>query len=125
MPGVDEGSVLTGESDPERIVEALLSAGTRIVALKLGADGCIVADASQMRHVLPFPVARVVDPIGAGDAFAAGFIAGLLEGRGLEDCGRMANAMGACAVTTSGDYEGLLDRAAFDALLDGREAVQR
>lgn len=125
MPGIEEGRILTGESDPQRIVQTLLAAGAKIVALKLGADGCIVADASQAWHVLPFPVRRVVDPVGAGDAFAAGFLAGLLEGLSLEECGRMANAMGASAVTTSGDYEGLLDRDAFDALLEGREAVQR
>lgn len=125
FPGLEEGRILTGESDPDRMVDSLLSLGAKVVALKSGENGCLVADVYTRQWVAPFKVRRVVDPIGAGDAFAAGFLAGLLEDRSLEECGRMANAMGALAVTTSGDFEGLPNRSEFDAFMSGREVVPR
>jgi 2-dehydro-3-deoxygluconokinase len=125
FPGLEEGKILTGESDPDRIVDSFLSLGAKIVALKCGENGCLVADAHTRQWVAPFKVRRVVDPIGAGDAFAAGFLAGLLEGRSLEECGRMANAMGALAVITSGDFEGLPNRSEFDTFMSGQEVVPR
>jgi 2-dehydro-3-deoxygluconokinase len=54
----------------------------------------------------PFTV-RQVDPIGAGDAFAAGYLASTLRGGTAQDWLRTANAMGALCVSTLGDYEGL------------------
>jgi len=57
-----------------------------------------------------FPVERVVDPVGAGDAFAAGLIAGLLEGKSLEEAVLLANACGAAATTVPGDIEGMPER---------------
>jgi 2-dehydro-3-deoxygluconokinase len=51
--------------------------------------------------------ARQLDPIGAGDAFAAGYLAGTLWGWALEKRLRTANAMGALCVQNLGDYEGL------------------
>ena len=62
---------------------------------------------------------RVVDPVGAGDAFTAGLIALTLEGAPPEAALRAANACGAHAIATMGDVAGLPDRATLDALLAG------
>ncbi|SDJ77813.1 2-dehydro-3-deoxygluconokinase [Nonomuraea maritima] len=65
-----------------------------------------------------FPV-PMVDPVGAGDAFAAGFLSGLLRGEPYEICLREAAAVAALVVQCVGDTEGLPDRAGLDRALAG------
>ena len=64
---------------------------------------------------MPLPV--VVDPVGAGDAFCAGFIAARLDGTDLAAALEMANACGAAAAAALGDQTGLPDRAELAAIL--------
>jgi len=54
-----------------------------------------------------YPVEPIVDPIGAGDAFAAGFLSGLLRGWAYREAIRLGNRAGAYALTVAGDVEGL------------------
>ena len=61
------------------------------------------------------PGIRAVDTTGAGDTFAAGFIAGLLEGRSFEDCARLANAAASLCVETVGATSGRWTRADAEA----------
>jgi len=78
------------------------------VVVKLGADGALalVGDAAIVR-VPGTPLERIVDPVGAGDAFAAGFYAGLLRGFATNAALRLANRCGALAMTSPGDMESL------------------
>ena len=85
----------------EEMVGALLARGPSIVVLKLGGEGCIVATQDEMLAVPGFAV-TVVDTVGAGDSFAAAFIAGWLRGGSLRDCAILGNAMGALAATQRG-----------------------
>jgi 2-dehydro-3-deoxygluconokinase len=95
------------------------------VALKGGPEGTWLAS-SKARHLIPiFKVSQIVDPIGAGDAFAAGFLSGFLEDRPLEECGLLANAMGAMAVTTSGDFEGLPTRSQLEDYISNKNQAFR
>jgi ribokinase len=71
FPNLEEGIAMTGEDDPSAIVRALRPLA-RVVALKLGADGCLLGWDDRVVPVMAAP-ARVVDTTGAGDAFAAGF----------------------------------------------------
>jgi sugar/nucleoside kinase (ribokinase family) len=89
--------------DMNRVEKArgLLALGPRVVVLKLGGEGCLVATAEETIHVPGFPV-KVVDTVGAGDSFAAAFIAGWLRGGALRDCATLANAMGAVTTTQRG-----------------------
>jgi sugar/nucleoside kinase (ribokinase family) len=66
---------------------------------------------------VPAPAVEVVEPSGAGDAFAAGLIAALLEGRELERAVRFASIVGASACTALGCWAGVLTRAEAEALL--------
>jgi 2-dehydro-3-deoxygluconokinase len=122
--GEDEGQLLLGTDDPLRITEKLLAKQVRWVAVKQGEKGAYVADASGGCFIKPHPV-KVVDTIGAGDAFNAGFLAGLLEQRPIEQCGKMGALMGALAVSSYGDVEGLPDRKTFDQLMFDTKEVQR
>ncbi len=125
FPGLEEAQLLLGIEEPETLLERFLERGVQIVALKSGLQGTWVASAQQ-KHLIPaFKVDRVIDPIGAGDAFAAGFLAGFLEGRLPEECGRLANAMGALAVTTAGDFEGLPTRNQLEAFISNQHLIFR
>ncbi|MNO19123.1 2-dehydro-3-deoxygluconokinase [compost metagenome] len=106
LPGLDEGELLTGFTQPEDIAAALLRPGVAGVVVKLGSKGAYYKSAQHSGYMAPFP-AEEVDPVGAGDAFAAGFISGLLHGEELEQATLRAGAMGAIAVGVNGDVEGL------------------
>jgi sugar/nucleoside kinase (ribokinase family) len=106
--GAAEATGITGEDDPARAAAWLRDRGVREVAVKLGAYGCHVAGEEFEGHVPAVPV-EAVDGTGAGDAFVAGLLHGLLSGWALEDAARLGNAAGACAVTAVGATEGLRD----------------
>jgi 2-dehydro-3-deoxygluconokinase len=106
LPGWEEGQILTGEETPERIGERLLQNGAGAVVVKLGERGAYYATSSEREYVAGFPVEQIVDPIGAGDGFAAGFLSGLLRGRPYRDAVRLGNRIGAYALTVVGDVEG-------------------
>lgn len=114
--GVEEADILLGIRTPEKIIERLRGLGVKKMAIKLGANGAIVAEEKEIYRIPAYPV-KVVDEIGAGDAFASGFLSGVLEGKGIEACGKMGALMGAMAVSSVGDVEGLPDREAMDHLL--------
>lgn len=107
MPGIDEGTLLTGETTPEGIAQFFLQKGVKAVVIKLGERGAFYAAEDQQEYVEGFPVKQIVDPIGAGDAFAAGFLSGLLRGYPYREAVRLANRTGSFALTVVGDVEGL------------------
>ena len=108
MPGLDEAEFLTGDADPDRAAAALLRQGPSTIVVKLGARGAMAATVEGEKvQAEPHPVDRVVDPIGAGDAFAAGFLAALLQGDDLDAALALGNRCGAHAVTARGDIEAL------------------
>jgi 2-dehydro-3-deoxygluconokinase len=115
MGDEDEVRVVTGSTASGDALVRALGASTSIV--KLGPDGAAAADANHTVRVDAVAVANVVDPVGAGDAFAAGYIAATLEGKPLDEALRVANACGAAALTVVGDMGGLLDRRELDRLL--------
>lgn len=92
FPNLDEARLLTGLDEPDTIADAFLAAGVKNVALKLGGSGCLLKNGRERRCVPAYPDADCVDTTGAGDTFAAAFIAGLLEGRSFAECGAYANA---------------------------------
>ena len=99
LPSFDDIVAITGLEAPDALVDHCLRLGARIVALKLGAQGAIVADARQRHRIDPFPC-RPVDATGAGDTFGGAFVARLLAGDALEDAGHYAAA--AAALSTEG-----------------------
>ena len=110
LPGVAEGEFLFGESDPMRLGEIFLQHGSSIVVLKVGAKGAYYFTDTEKELVPGLPVDQVVDPVGAGDGFAAGFISGLLDGVDLYASVERGNAAGALVTMVNGDAEGLADR---------------
>jgi len=116
LPGIEEGLLLTGESTPEGIARFYRQRGAKLVVVKLGAKGAYYdSDVAGTGRVEGFPVAEVVDTVGAGDGFAAGVISALLEGKSLPEALRRGAWIGARAVQVLGDTEGLPTRAQLDA----------
>jgi sugar/nucleoside kinase (ribokinase family) len=107
LPNEDEGRVLTGSADPAtqaRVLAEQCCGGT--VAITRGAQGCVVSHGGQISEIAPFPMAAV-DESGAGDAFAAGLIAGLLENWSILDSLRLASAVGASCTRALGCIAGV------------------
>ena len=111
FPNLDEARALTGRAEPDDIADALFDAGIKNAVVKLGSSGSLVRNA-QGRWLAPcFSVARCVDTTGAGDTFAASFIAALLEGRPPEQCAAYANAAASLCIEQLGATTAVLDRA--------------
>jgi 2-dehydro-3-deoxygluconokinase len=116
LVGDEEAHALWGWDD-KTCLERLADAGPGEVVLKLGARGCAAVIEGKRLTSPGFPALQV-DPIGAGDAFAAGYLAGSVWGLDAADRLRTANAMGAFCVQNLGDYEGLPSRRELIAFLD-------
>ena len=92
----------TIEGDMTLAIETLLSAGPDALIVKRGIEGADVhLTSGEILHAQPFPV-EVYNTLGAGDAFASGFIYGHLRGWGWEKSARLGNATGAIVVTRHG-----------------------
>ncbi len=115
LPGIEEGKLLTGHDTPEAIARFYRERGAQRVVVKLGADGAYFDDIDAgTGRVAAFPVAEVIDTVGAGDGFMVGVTSALLEGRGIADAARRGAWIGARAVQVRGDTEGLPTRAQLD-----------
>jgi 2-dehydro-3-deoxygluconokinase len=106
LPGLDEARLLVGPGEPEALCRRLLEKGPSVVGLKMGATGAVAADAAGV-YFASAPSVTVVDTIGAGDGFAAAFLACYLKGYPLAQTVSLAAAAGALVTTVSGDIEGL------------------
>lgn len=106
MPSARELGLLTGIHDYEDGAKAMLRRGITIVAVKLGSKGCYVTDAEQCQHVKPYKT-EIVDTTGAGDAFNAGFLYGLLSNKSIYDCGRIGNFVASRCIMKMGARTGL------------------
>ncbi|KAF0813822.1 putative sugar kinase YdjH [Andreprevotia sp. IGB-42] len=116
-PSRDEAAHIVGETAPGRQIEQLFALGVRqVVAVTDGANGAWIGDRSGLRYHLPPARVATVDTTGAGDAFVAGLLAGLLGGAQLADAGRLASACGGLATTVFGGGQGFNTRAEADAL---------
>lgn len=116
LPNNDEAEKLTGEVEPRHQAAALRQMGTRTVIITLGSDGLLFASEEGNGTALPFPTV-VVDQTGAGDAFCAGFITGMVRGRDLIGCLEYGSTLGAHCVQAVGASEGVCTAEQAEAFL--------
>ena len=122
--GEDEARLLApGAAGVRELALAIADLGPSQVIIKLGSAGCY-ANINGEEHTLPAVPVRVVDTVGAGDAFVAGYLAELIDGRDVATRLRTAVTMGAFACTTAGDWEGLPRREDL-SLLTASDPVTR
>jgi len=105
FPNECELKLLTGK-DYRKGSETLLDEGVRIVAVKLGGRGCYVTDGEESHLIEPFKV-KVVDSTGAGDAFCAGFLYGMISNKSLRECGVLGNFVASRTLMEMGARNGL------------------
>ncbi|KHE66935.1 sugar kinase [Halobacillus sp. BBL2006] len=117
MPGVEEAAFLTEEEEYKKAAEHLLTRDEQTVIIKLGAEGAYYANGKDHGFVPGFAVQQVIDPVGAGDGFAAGVISGVLEGSSIADAVKKGNAVGAFVVQMNGDFEGVPSHEQLDSFM--------
>ena len=116
--GEDEAALLVTGTDPEDYARRLADLGPSQVLIKLGADGCFAFAHEEALRVAAVPVS-VIDTVGAGDAFAAGYLAEFLAGGDLRSRLHTAVRAGAFACLGVGDWESLPHRRDLALLTPG------
>jgi sugar/nucleoside kinase (ribokinase family) len=106
VPNTDEAALILGERDPVRQALAFHAMGARRVVITCGEAGVVSVSHSLRVKLGTYPIS-FVDGSGGGDAFNAGYIVGLLEGRPELDCLKLASAVGASCVRAVGTTAGV------------------
>ena len=114
LPNTDEAALILGESDPLRQALAFRDLGARRVVITRGEHGAIAASETLRVRLGTYPV-PFLDGSGGGDAFDAGYIAGLLDGLDEQGCLKLASAVGASCVRAVGTTAGVFTRTEADA----------
>jgi 2-dehydro-3-deoxygluconokinase len=117
LPGIEEGKLLTGSEDVYEIAAHYHAAGVKTVVIKLGAKGAFTSSCGEQFYTDGFPVEKVVDTVGAGDGFAVGVVSGILEGLPIKEAVKRGAAIGALAVMSPGDNDGLPDRESLEGYM--------
>lgn len=120
LPNTDEAALILGECEPLRQAQAFRALGARCAVITCGAEGAVLKNDRVTLRAEAFPMEQV-DGSGSGDAFDAGFIAGLLQGADEAGCLRRASALGASCVRALGTTAGVFTAAECDAYLREHE----
>ncbi len=115
LPNETELAALTGSTDVDENISALLACGVKCAVVKRGGKGCVLACGDERHEISACSVAKVVDTTGAGDSFAAGFLFALSEGWSLVECAKFASATASCSVDTVGAVTGVTSLAKVSA----------
>lgn len=108
LPSEEEFKLLMNKGNLHLAIKKVFSYGVKTVVVKLGEKGAMLIDSSGKQISHPgYHQNFVVNTIGAGDAFDAGFACGLLRGMNFSDSLKVANALGAFATLGKGPYQTL------------------
>jgi 2-dehydro-3-deoxygluconokinase len=113
----EESEALLGLTDPAAIIEHFWGQGVPIVAVKTGAEGCVVGSDGTMTAVPAYRVDPVVDTTGAGDAFDAAFLTGLARGRDAVTAARMGTVLAGLKCRGRGATASLPARSEYEQVL--------
>jgi len=117
LPNDDEAAVITGRATPQQQAQTLLEWGCPHVVITCGSGGALYADHEQMLRIEPLPI-TFVDGSGAGDAFMAGVVLGILRQWPIEDTLRYAAALGASVCRGLGCHSTLFSDDEARALME-------
>ena len=107
LPSVEEAELMAGTREPKVLSAFFRSMGVKNIVIKLGEAGCFVDGESEESFALPAYRVETVDTSGAGDAWCAGFIAGLVKKLPLREAAALGNGTGSLCVTGYGTTAGL------------------
>lgn len=120
MPNDDESEIILGIADPFKQAEEFRKLGAKNVVITLGEKGCLFVGERTRFKAGVYPT-TFVGGAGAGDAFDAGFIMGLLLNESPEGCVRWGSALGASCVRAIGTTEGVFQRQEAEEFLATHE----
>lgn len=131
MPGQDEAALLFGGLSDEDLIKTSLTYGPKITIIKLGKEGSLTGYNNHLHREPAITVDGTIDTIGAGDAFAAGFLSFLLKNdfknehqdwmEMIPTAAKRASVMGALATTYKGDWEGNPTLKELDHFMNGTQ----
>ena len=125
FPGIDECEILFDTTNLNHIFSKVEALGVETTVVKLGTKGAVARQGNEQVKADSFQVATVSDTFGAGDAFAAGFLAGQLKGWSLREAVVFANAAGALAVTVKGNVEAFPTFKQVEMFIKGQKKINR
>ncbi len=126
LPGAEELRLLMDCADLGEAIKKAHGLGMKRLIIKKGKGGATISVSNQQPiDITGFPIENPVSTMGAGDCFAAGFVAGLLTEQSLTECVRWGNAMGAFCLRSSGPYQALPDLEELQRFLAGKGTVNR
>ncbi len=117
FPNFDEACLLTGETEESKVADVLFGCGVKNVVMKIGKRGCYIRNQEGAMIVPACKGITAIDTIGAGDNFASGFIAGLLQGKNIRECGIYANCTAAVSVQYGGATAGVQNKEIVEKML--------
>ncbi|WP_153723021.1 sugar kinase [Sporosarcina cascadiensis] len=120
LAGIEEASFLTNQTEIQDIFRTLQTNANQIIVIKRGSDSTLVYENGNNMEIPVVHVDKIVDPVGAGDAFAAGFVHGLLLNNRLDQCVRYGNVLGSRVIQQHGDVEGLPSLEELNEELDNK-----
>ena len=124
LPGLDELKLLYATEDEEEIFQRLTQ--LRAVSIvKGGPDLTYVLQQGERIEVPYFKADQVLDTVGAGDGFCAGFLAGMLRSGDVVEAARLGNLMGSMVIQAVGDWEALPTWEQVEAKLNNKAHVER
>ncbi len=107
LPSLEEAQRIMGVDTAEEIADLALEQGPSVVVVKMGGQGCYVRSRGEPGRFLSALAVEAVDTTGAGDAFCAGFLAGVSHAWPVERCALLGNAVAALSVRVPGAVEGV------------------
>jgi 2-dehydro-3-deoxygluconokinase len=125
LAGDEEMEIIIGERDPIAIIKRIKEWGISFIAIKQGDKGSVGYYNGEIIESPSIKVTKVVDTVGAGDGFNAGFIYGVLQGWQLERTLKFANTIGSMVVSVRGDNEGLPYYEDVQEKLGEKERIER
>jgi sugar/nucleoside kinase (ribokinase family) len=117
FPNFDEACLLTNETDEAKVADKLFACGVKNVIMKIGKRGCYIRNKDGVQIVPACKGVTAIDTIGAGDNFASGFIAAILQGKDIYECGVYANCTAAISVQHSGATSGVRNKQMVEDML--------
>ena len=116
IPSIEEAEILSGLKGVEENIKFFQSRGVKCCVLTMGGEGSIIAPGEERIHVPAYAI-EVVDTTGCGDAYTAGFIAGLADDLPLAECGHLGTAAASLVASGLGSDAGIVDRAQTQAAM--------
>jgi 2-dehydro-3-deoxygluconokinase len=126
LPGEAELKLLMDCQELSAAIDKAHALGIKNLVVKAGAEGAVLACGDEkLTSVAGFTLKNPISSMGAGDCFAAGFVAGLLQEQPLAQCARWGNALGAFCLMASGPYQALPGFPELQAFLAGETGISR